>query len=276
MQEVQQNRDQKEQYEIKNILERWLLTLSNDQRPNDKDPILVPRKLIDNYSANTKMYDEMKDKKILDRDDIYSTVLEKAHEWTEKTEHEKCNIPVIVNENTININGHERTLPPQKLSILRKLNDSLVSLGSMVMRYECLLIGEQQWAVPLEMYQFAVKNYGVSVEGFASPINSQILYINENLKYCSIFPDTDIYFGSIGSFFDANFDGKSVYVNPPYVLDIMNKVASHIESNLKNAKTFARFFVNVPDWTDTDYYKSFTTSEYLKLHHKFGKKHTIT
>jgi hypothetical protein len=249
-----------------------LLTLSNDQQPKDEDVIFSNRKLTTQYPLTAKMFSEIQDKYIPNVDMKLSSIVKQATNWLSLKSYPNSNLPVIVDESTVQINNYVRKLPPGKLTILINMNNSYEVLGKMIMRYACLLIGGQQWAAPLEIYKFVVDRYNVTIEGFASPINSQILYISQNLKYCSIFPDTDKPYGSLGDFFLYDFLGNSVYVNPPYVLDIMNSMANKVIQTCNNARlSSVRFFITVPEWTDAEYYNNLMSSSHLVFHYSFPK-----
>lgn len=266
--------ERNQQYEIKNILERWLLTLANDKTPGDI--LFTQSKLKDSYPATKKMYQELQDKKVPNFRKVYIDMLNYAKEWLNLTIYPKSKLPVIIDKNTVKINDYVRELPPGKLDILLTINDDLVLLGRMIMRYACMLIGGQQWALPTELHKYMVDNYKVTIEGFASPINSQILFVaNEvGLNFCSLFPDTDAIYGSLGSFFDYDFTNKHVYANPPYVDSLMNMVADKVIASCTNAKKkkeYVRFFITVPEWADAEYYHKLKTSPYKVYDHMFHK-----
>lgn len=251
-------------YEMKKILERWLLTLANDKRYQEQDEIFSKEKLNPQYPANIKMLSEMQEKRIPNMKPKYNSIIREANNYLTLTVYPKSNLPIVIDENTIQINDYTRILPPGKLSILLQMNNDPDVIGSMIMRYACLIPGGQQWAIPLEMYQLMVTRYGVTVEGFASPINSQILYLGKNLNYCSLFPDTDQPYGSSGDFFSIDFLGRSVYANPPYVPSVMDRMAQKIIQTCNNAGTSSvRFFITVPEWTDAQYYMDLMSSPYL-------------
>lgn len=268
--------DTNQQYEVKNILERWLLTLANDKEEGDK--IFTSTKLKDNYNGTKKMFSELQDKKIPNYRKIYIDIISYAKEWLKITNYPKSQLPQILDNDTVKINDYIRILPPGKLDILLGINDDLVLLGRMIMRYACMLIGGQQWALPTEIYKYITENYKVTIEGFASPINSQILYVMNkevnDLHFCSLFPDTDAIYGSIGSFFEYDFTDKHVYANPPYVDSLMNQVADKAIASCLNAKKkkgFVRFFITVPEWTDAEYYHKLKSSPYKVHEHSFPK-----
>jgi phosphorylated CTD-interacting factor 1 len=82
------------------------------------------------------------------------------------------------------------------------------------------------------------------MECFASPLNS---YYD---KFCSAFPDTDMKFGSIGSFFKFIPDSGCFEVNPPFCEVVMQKMAEHIEYVLSKTSKPLSFIIIVPKWDD--------------------------
>lgn len=270
LKETRKGLNNKLAYELRNIYERWLLNMANDKQSEDE--IFSTSKLNEKYPATSKMLSEMKEKNIPNNLSKFNTALNYSRSFLNLTSYPKSAPPVIIGNDSVQINDYIRKLPARKLQILLEINPSLYVLGVMIMRYACLLIGGQQWAVPIQIYEFMVKRYNITIEGFASPINSQILYISKNLRYCSLFPDTDTPYGSLGSFFSMDFTGKNVYVNPPYVGAIMNRVAAKVINNCYDARsTPTRFFITVPDWTDAKYYSDLISSPFLVFHHGFSK-----
>jgi len=85
-------------------------------------------------------------------------------------------------------------------------------LIDMSFRYE--LFGDAltccQTPVPSHVFLKMCEDFGVTHECFTSPL-SRICS-----SYNSIFPDTDRYFGSLGSFFDFMPTEGSFFVNPPF------------------------------------------------------------
>jgi len=83
------------------------------------------------------------------------------------------------------------------------------------------------------------EDFGVTHECFTSPL-SRICS-----SYNSIFPDTDRYFGSLGSFFDFMPTEGSFFVNPPFDSDIQMTLDHiiallHNTDNDKNALRYDR------------------------------------
>jgi hypothetical protein len=81
-------------------------------------------------------------------------------------------------------------------------------------------------------------------EGFASAINH---YYH---AYCSVFPDLERHFGSLGSFFDqSSFATPRVYVNPPFDQTLMGEAFTRVQELLAGGATNT-FIFTVPDWKD--------------------------
>jgi hypothetical protein len=114
----------------------------------------------------------------------------------------------------------------------------------------------------------------LDVELFGSPINRNLD------KFCSLYPDVEQHFGSIGSFFHLDnkhwYENKYFVANPPYDEHIMEQMAIKIINILDNFKECC-FIVTIPDWRpnekiDFGKYKSYETydllckSNYLKIH----------
>ena len=85
--------------------------------------------------------------------------------------------------------------------------------------------------------------FDVGVECFASPLNCYFR------RYCSAFPDTDLPFGSCGSFLDFQPLEGSFQANPPFQEDMMEAMVEHMERLLRQATGPLSFAVFVPHWT---------------------------
>jgi phosphorylated CTD-interacting factor 1 len=94
------------------------------------------------------------------------------------------------------------------------------------------------------VFQFLKRELGVEQEMFASPLNCYFARFN------SAFPDIDIFFGSLGSFFDFRPETGSFEVGPPYTEEVMHKMALQIDEMLSASAQPLSFVVFVPDWRD--------------------------
>ncbi len=111
-----------------------------------------------------------------------------------------------------------------------------------------------------------------SLELFASPVNCHLK------NYCSIFPDIEIYFGSIGNAFtyenDMFFWKKFKYIicNPPYCIQIMIKMSEMILKIIEYCIVINHnitFIINVPDWRyGESFFGEYEVYNILKKHIK--------
>ncbi|KPI85832.1 hypothetical protein ABL78_5113 [Leptomonas seymouri] len=130
-------------------------------------------------------------------------------------------------------------------------------LFTLLLRYRSLF-GEQgynqgpQAAVPPPIMEELARIFHICAEAFASPLNAHLP------QFGSLFPDTDAYFGSMGSFFDlvlGGGDGSSegrmhdggaatlhlfdechVEVNPPFDTALLQCMEEHLLACLKRAE----------------------------------------
>jgi len=147
--------------------------------------------------------------------------------------------------------------PKYRFAILSKqgtLNDIIKS----ALVLASLMPSSQQWAIPLSEYKKYIEQ-GATIEGFASPFNSQIMRIDPKLNYCSL-SEYDAPFGSLGNFFDQDFDGKTVVVNTPFIETIQKRAAEKCISELESHA--CKFIFYGPDWNDADFYTMLDRSPY--------------
>jgi hypothetical protein len=126
-------------------------------------------------------------------------------------------------------------------------------------RYQTIQGHGFQAAVAEAAFGVLHEDLGVDLEVFASPLNSTYAW------HCSAFPDTDACFGSLGSFFDLHPREGSFEANPPFVLDVMSAMVSHINSLFTASTGPLSFVVVVPKWDQAAYYTSLSSSPRLQL-----------
>ena len=80
----------------------------------------------------------------------------------------------------------------------------------------------------------------------------------------SLFPDTDAWFGSRGSFFDFFPASGSFECNPPFVDSLMTRNVAHIENVLSASEQPLSFVVFVPPWNTCDSYRASQRSKFLR------------
>lgn len=122
-------------------------------------------------------------------------------------------------------------------------------------RYRVLALGGQQWAVP-QRHADRLYDWGVRGEAFASPLNSRFVG-KPNAVFCSLFPDVDGVYGSLGNFFaqDLGALGLSWLVNPPFVESILRAAAEKVIAALDapDAPPLTIFFI-MAAWEDSEAY----------------------
>jgi len=264
-----------QQYEARNILERWLLALANDKGAlKVGDAIFSSAKLAPDYPATIKMEEEIckKSLPILDR---ISSIRQLAQQFL------NTNIYTAVQEYKLVDDGVQIdeiifTLSPKRKELLLDRFPSLYHLATMVVRYACLLPRGQQWGIPDPIYKLLAERYEVKIEGFASPLNSQLMIMGKEMEFCSLFSDTDAPYGSLGDFFEVDFkkEGKEdegnkekeytgILINAPFIVSLLDRVVAKITSDLKGNHPLAFFFL-VPEWTDAPFYKELVASTFRR------------
>lgn len=126
----------------------------------------------------------------------------------------------------------------------------------MLLRYDSLVPGGQQWPTPQKVAKFLYDN-GFRYEGFASPLNS-INFGMPDWKFCSLFYDTDSPFGSLGPFLSISNPTGNWTIAPPNIEWLPDLMLSKISTSFDLNKSLIHFVL--PLWKDTSLYK--TLSKY--------------
>ena len=121
-------------------------------------------------------------------------------------------------------------------------NDMDTIIWIILFRYQLLSSNNNQLAVIPSIYNKMITDFNLSVECFASAINSSLDY------FCSIYYDVEKYFGSIGNFF--NIDPiRGVYsFNPPYQYDVISNGILKIINHMEKTKEKLTFIITIPIW----------------------------
>uniref|UniRef100_A0A3Q0S7H3 mRNA (2'-O-methyladenosine-N(6)-)-methyltransferase n=1 Tax=Amphilophus citrinellus TaxID=61819 RepID=A0A3Q0S7H3_AMPCI len=101
-----------------------------------------------------------------------------------------------------------------------------------------------QGALPVSVFETLNRQFGVSFECFASPLNCYFK------QFCSAFPDTDGFFGSRGPFLSFCPVSGSFEANPPFCEELMDAMVTHFEDLLDRSSEPLSFIVFVPEWRD--------------------------
>jgi len=255
------NLSSRDKTEITNILERWILTSANTPKTSGWANVYRASKI--NDPANVKMVSELIEKRIVKKDRAHKIMISivKLVNDTIDSIVIDSNSEIVCDKTNIRY-GSEYTV----LNITNRLLQ-LVEYGGcenalrVSMRYDTLLSNGQQWGIPQCHVDYLYSTWGVRNEAFASPINSR-LFGKKDAIFCSLFPDIDSHFGSIGSFFDTDLDRSGNWiVNPPFIESIMNDSANVVLAQLANDKPQTFFFI-IPAWKDSLTYELLHESKY--------------
>lgn len=205
--------------------------------------------------------------KVLDYANIY---VKRINDFIQMTNHNKiCNYDVdqeyaddfykynirieVIKYNIIKTSVSIPKWLVNKYKINKSTSEKLkINFLIMFLRYSTLIESTaegMQMAVPASIYKVLRDDYNAVLEGFASPLNN---FLD---KFCSVFPDTDSYFGSQGSFYDLKIselsylNNKSAVINPPYQEEIMLYSIDFIIELLKKYQQCIIFWT-VPKWDD--------------------------
>jgi hypothetical protein len=131
-----------------------------------------------------------------------------------------------------------------------------IDMAKCILRYHSIRAFGMQLAVP----QKIVHKLGLDFEAFASPFNTVL----ENKPFCSLFPDLDGIYGSMGSFFDqTDLSNKRVLANPPFQLDMLDKATNHLLKLLETSTNFFVLYVVAYSW-DSDYHIKVRKSKFFR------------
>lgn len=122
----------------------------------------------------------------------------------------------------------------------------LDALYTILRRYTTFIAnaGQMQAAAPEEVFEAMREDFSVCMESFGSPLNCYFQRMG------SAFPDIDVYFGSVGSFFRNEPTEGSFETGPPYVKETMDEMALRLDMLLDKSEGPLSFIVFVPDWYD--------------------------
>lgn len=237
-------------YEYLNSLDALFIDMANHIRTlNDRDKIdKVLINLKDTHPIWEQFTKRMKYKRM---NGDPSSLKSLINSYLQDSRTFDVSISKIYNSISVKVPGSDPIkfkIPKRRLEVLQK-KGSLKQIALMILRYQCLVPRGNHWNIPLKFYKHIYEHEGVRLEGFSSPLNSQLTLIADDVNFCSLFPDTDEVFGSIGSFFDLDYEPESISFNPPYTEYIINE---GIKKTLtwKNTKVI----YNLPHWTNMEGY----------------------
>lgn len=128
---------------------------------------------------------------------------------------------------------------------------------ALMIRYDALSSYNNQLALPRTFMKYIEKVLNVNHELFASPFNAYFR------TFCSIFPDIELVFGSVGNFFEFNLvDGASYVANPPFDETVITAMATRLIDQLSRVSTTV--IVSLPAWDDLEGHDLLVASQYAK------------
>lgn len=135
-------------------------------------------------------------------------------------------------------------------------------LFCLLMRYDAVGGPMYQCSITEKTFEVLRSQFGVAKECFASPFNH-----NADV-YWSAFPDTDVFFGSQGSFFTSLqsplvMEGGSFYANPPFVEEYMRLLRDYMEKILTMPVPVS-FAVMIPTWNNEPSHIWMCQNKFLK------------
>lgn len=210
-------------------------------------------------AIHKKFYDELADKKIKIKGEIRQFLSISVP-----------NIPkdFMVQNGVFKCGDFYQVLSKERYDLLRA-RGSDEKILCMLLEYSIYVSPSLSWQIPREVYEYMKKEHGLTLEGCASPVNSQILPLGG--KYCSPSFYSDAVFGSIGDLFVNDLGGEVSMINPPFVEDFMEAVAIKIEAEIKNTtKNTTVVFVG-PKWADAKFYTILSSSPHLKVTYQLLK-----
>lgn len=259
-------KSQKQINEFKNVLERFLLNLANSNNDNtDIFPTVCPECHV------IEMIEEIKHKNIaLNTKAVVQYIKTKLDMYFKiKPTLRKLKYSIIVTDNSLSFGKFKIYLSKLRLQKLIEIGGEEATT-KLLLRYSTILAGSQHWRVPVEVYKFINSHLPIDIEGFASPINSQLMMIKDNARFCSVF-EADKIFGSLGSFFNLDIRGKTMTVMLPYVPALLVRAYDKISQTLESTTEPTTFIVGLPGWYDADFINNFIDSKYTKCVVKYGK-----
>ena len=256
----------RQKYEMKNILERFMLRMANEA---DSGEVYVDLDSEHNIYQSLAM--ETLNKKLMSSRLIKALIFsihQRIHFHLKNIKDTILeDVEVTKAEYTYRYREFRFPMNPLRMECFKDISDE--HIVKMLIRYSLMFLGGQQWNLPFIWYKETISRFNISIEGCASPLNSQLMLCNDKAQFCSVFHDTDEPFGSLGSILDLPIDiikNQVMFNNPPYVLEFMNRLMEVQTNWLEQVPV--RIIMCVAAWEDAEYYQQALASRYLKYHER--------
>lgn len=259
------------------VLERWLVAQAN-ALPSSGDPAwaTIYRTPQPTAPYNVKLTAELVETRIARAPEAARRVVSKLLGTVERALVQPLapSPPVSRRDDGVLLCGEFRSPDSARFRKLVELCGEVAALRVAV-RYAALGSGGQQWAVPQAHADYLREHWGVRGEAFASPLNARFLGV-KGARFCSLFPDVDGPFGSVGSFFEADLGpaGFGWLVNPPFVEALLLRAALRVVEALETLGALERtvFFVT-PAWDDCEAVRVLRASRALRAERRLRPPH---
>lgn len=248
------------EYEISNIIERWIISTFNKMGTITKSNAVI----------NTKAIDEFVEKKIFYRDQATKILINNFIKPLEDIKINSIEGKTKIEKDQISFTPTNKKykkffikVSPKQIEKLKQYPN--LKIIRMALRYGTMIGGGQQWSIPQAQYDYFYNEHNARNEGFASPLNSKLMG-KKDANFCSLFKDVDEPFGSIGSFFDTPLRGVWV-INPPFIESLMIATVNHMLNNLEMANQGnyeLTIFYIMPSWFDSEAYTKVHESKYTR------------
>lgn len=260
----------KAEYELRNIMERFLLTCVN----TTEFPLILSDAITSNDKAFSKLRSELDEKKKFVKASSAKIVHAINAAIASYTDDDGAIAVCGADGRGRGVVTFTTVRNQIKIPITPRIAD-LIEIhdpSEMLLRYETILAGSQHWGMSQAVFD-RLYAAGVRLEGFGSPVNTRTLHTDAN--FCSVFLDTDEPFGSVGNFFDVPLhEHSSVAINPPFIETIMEAMAVRCNESLKmceTAGTDQTIYVYLPAWDDSVGVQLVKDSKFAKIVKKFNR-----
>lgn len=271
------------EYEARNTLERYLLSVaqawgSSGARGGLHAYAIDPAHADQTRAAREKFVAELQEKGIAGSPrvaaEVFNGLAALIRDTTAsaervldlRTTRDACPSLVVANERAqFSILVTPRMKAMFALATARGLSheDAVRAVAAVCMRYASVLAGPQHWGMPQEEFDRMYDVLGVRFEGFASPLNSRAVIWaarGGDARFCSLFPDVDGVFGSLGSFFDVDLldplgaggaPGAAWEINPPFIESLLEEVTGRVLAAARRAGGRFLAVMLYPKWDDS-------------------------
>ena len=259
--------------EAKNITERWLIGMVNAAAPDAAAPDESPYKIFRSLPVDSPVYRQLQTELTAagaadapaNLREVHARVAELLESVPSATDEiVGCEAGALIYSAAPDFEfRHEADSATARLIPIGGCTATVAA----ALRYAALLPAGQQWGVPRAHADALYTTWGVRNEAFASPFNSRMVG-RTNAAFCSLFPDTDAAFGSLGDFFGldlARGPPGNWLVNPPFIDELLARAARKCLDTLTASAQGAPapvFFFVMPAWRDCEAYTALHKSRF--------------